>query len=174
MLWINLKENDTIDKALKKYKKKFEKTKVMRELSCKMDGFRHYTFLATWIFYYICREIAYSCPYQVDSQLILTEFRCINWHHLALRLLLPLSQNIYQLMRILPEDNLLFRFISIDLSAIEVPLVQNCCKDGMILYNNPLKDCSSWVCHKLIPTSNKLQPVWCCLFLSHLFPALRP
>ncbi|MBR9917093.1 30S ribosomal protein S21 [bacterium] len=32
MLLINLKETDTIDKALKKYKKKFEKTGVMREL----------------------------------------------------------------------------------------------------------------------------------------------
>ena len=32
MLIINLKETDTVDKALKKYKKKFEKTGVMREL----------------------------------------------------------------------------------------------------------------------------------------------
>lgn len=32
MLIINLKENDTIDKALKKYKKKFEKTGVVKEL----------------------------------------------------------------------------------------------------------------------------------------------
>ena len=32
MLVINLKETDTVDKALKKYKKKFEKTGVMREL----------------------------------------------------------------------------------------------------------------------------------------------
>ena len=32
MLLINLKENDTIDKALKKYKKKFEKTGVVKEL----------------------------------------------------------------------------------------------------------------------------------------------
>jgi small subunit ribosomal protein S21 len=32
MLVINLKENDTIDKALKKYKKKFEKTGVVKEL----------------------------------------------------------------------------------------------------------------------------------------------
>ena len=32
MLLINLKENDTIDKALKKYKKKFEKTGVIKEL----------------------------------------------------------------------------------------------------------------------------------------------
>ncbi len=32
MLIINLKENDTVDKALKKYKKKFERTGVMREL----------------------------------------------------------------------------------------------------------------------------------------------
>ena len=32
MLVINLKETDTIDKALKKYKKKFEKTGVIREL----------------------------------------------------------------------------------------------------------------------------------------------
>jgi small subunit ribosomal protein S21 len=32
MLLINLKEHDTIDKALKKYKKKFEKTGVVKEL----------------------------------------------------------------------------------------------------------------------------------------------
>ena len=32
MLLINLKENDTIDNALKKYKKKFEKTGVVKEL----------------------------------------------------------------------------------------------------------------------------------------------
>ena len=32
MLFINLKENDSIDKALKKYKKKFEKTGVIKEL----------------------------------------------------------------------------------------------------------------------------------------------
>ena len=32
MLLINLKENDSIDKALKKYKKKFEKTGVIKEL----------------------------------------------------------------------------------------------------------------------------------------------
>ena len=32
MLLINLKKNDTIDKALKKYKKKFEKTGVVKEL----------------------------------------------------------------------------------------------------------------------------------------------
>ena len=32
MLIINIKETDTVDKALKKYKKKFEKTGVMREL----------------------------------------------------------------------------------------------------------------------------------------------
>lgn len=32
MLIINLKDNDTIDKALKKYKKKFEKTGVIKEL----------------------------------------------------------------------------------------------------------------------------------------------
>ena len=32
MLLINLKENDTIDKALKMYKKKFEKTGVVKEL----------------------------------------------------------------------------------------------------------------------------------------------
>ena len=32
MLLINLKENDTIDKALKKYKKKFEKIGVVKEL----------------------------------------------------------------------------------------------------------------------------------------------
>ena len=32
MLLINLKENDKIDKALKKYKKKFEKTGVVKEL----------------------------------------------------------------------------------------------------------------------------------------------
>ncbi len=32
MLIINLKETDTIDKALKKYKKKFEKTGVIKQL----------------------------------------------------------------------------------------------------------------------------------------------
>ena len=32
MQLINLKENDTIDKALKKYKKKFERTGVVKEL----------------------------------------------------------------------------------------------------------------------------------------------
>ncbi|MBT6235369.1 MAG: 30S ribosomal protein S21 [Bacteroidetes bacterium] len=32
MLLINLKDTDTIDKALKKYKKKFEKTGVIKEL----------------------------------------------------------------------------------------------------------------------------------------------
>jgi small subunit ribosomal protein S21 len=32
MLLINLKENGTIDKALKKYKKKFERTGVVKEL----------------------------------------------------------------------------------------------------------------------------------------------
>lgn len=32
MLLINLKETDTIDKALKKYKKKFEKTGVIKQL----------------------------------------------------------------------------------------------------------------------------------------------
>jgi len=32
MLLINVKENESIDKALKRYKKKFEKTGVMREL----------------------------------------------------------------------------------------------------------------------------------------------
>jgi len=32
MLLINLKDTDSIDKALKKYKKKFEKTGVIKEL----------------------------------------------------------------------------------------------------------------------------------------------
>lgn len=32
MLIVPIKENDTIDKALKKFKKKFEKTGVVREL----------------------------------------------------------------------------------------------------------------------------------------------
>ncbi len=32
MLIINIKETDTIDKALKKYKKKFEKTGVIKQL----------------------------------------------------------------------------------------------------------------------------------------------
>jgi small subunit ribosomal protein S21 len=32
MLLIYLKQNDTIDKALKKYKKKFERTGVVKEL----------------------------------------------------------------------------------------------------------------------------------------------
>lgn len=37
MLLINLKENDTIDKALKKYKKKFERTGVMKELRVRKE-----------------------------------------------------------------------------------------------------------------------------------------
>jgi small subunit ribosomal protein S21 len=37
MLIINLKENDTIDKALKKYKKKFEKTGVIKELRARQQ-----------------------------------------------------------------------------------------------------------------------------------------
>lgn len=32
MLIVHIKENDTLEKALKKFKKKFEKTGVMREL----------------------------------------------------------------------------------------------------------------------------------------------
>ncbi|MEM9895494.1 MAG: 30S ribosomal protein S21 [Bacteroidota bacterium] len=32
MLQINVKENESIDRALKRYKKKFEKTGVLREL----------------------------------------------------------------------------------------------------------------------------------------------
>lgn len=32
MIIINLKENETLDRALKRYKKKFEKTGVLREL----------------------------------------------------------------------------------------------------------------------------------------------
>jgi small subunit ribosomal protein S21 len=32
MIIIDIKDNETIDKALKRYKKKFEKTGVMREL----------------------------------------------------------------------------------------------------------------------------------------------
>lgn len=32
MLVINVKENETIDKALKRFKKKFEKTKVLKQL----------------------------------------------------------------------------------------------------------------------------------------------
>jgi small subunit ribosomal protein S21 len=32
MLIISVKENETIDKALKRYKKKFEKVKMMRQL----------------------------------------------------------------------------------------------------------------------------------------------
>ncbi len=32
MLIINVKENESIDRALKRYKKKFEKTGVLREL----------------------------------------------------------------------------------------------------------------------------------------------
>ena len=32
MLIVSIKENDSIDKALKKFKKKFEKTGVIREL----------------------------------------------------------------------------------------------------------------------------------------------
>lgn len=37
MLLINLKEKDTIDKALKKYKKKFERTGVMKELRVRKE-----------------------------------------------------------------------------------------------------------------------------------------
>ena len=40
MLLINLKENDTIDKALKKYKKKFEKTGVVKELRERQQFFK--------------------------------------------------------------------------------------------------------------------------------------
>jgi small subunit ribosomal protein S21 len=32
MLLVTVKENESIDKALKRFKKKFEKTKVLREL----------------------------------------------------------------------------------------------------------------------------------------------
>lgn len=32
MLLISVKENETIDKALKRYKKKFEKVKIMKQL----------------------------------------------------------------------------------------------------------------------------------------------
>ena len=32
MLHVNVKENESIDKALKRYKKKFEKTGIMKEL----------------------------------------------------------------------------------------------------------------------------------------------
>lgn len=32
MIIINIKENESIDKALKRFKKKFEKTKVLREI----------------------------------------------------------------------------------------------------------------------------------------------
>lgn len=32
MLYIEIKENENIDKALKKFKKKFEKTQVLKEL----------------------------------------------------------------------------------------------------------------------------------------------
>jgi len=41
MLLINLKENDTIDKALKKYKKKFEKTGVVKELRERQQFTKH-------------------------------------------------------------------------------------------------------------------------------------
>ena len=41
MLLINLKENDTIDKALKKYKKKFEKTGVIKELRDRSISITH-------------------------------------------------------------------------------------------------------------------------------------
>ena len=148
--------------------------KVMRELSCKMDGSRPDIFLVTWRSYYICREIVYSCPCQVDFQLISVEFRCTSWCHLVFRPKLRLSRNIYQLMRTIPEDSLLFLSISIGLSAIEVLWVRNCCKDGMILWSNLLKDCFSWVCHKFIQASNKLRQVWCYWFLSHLFQVLGP
>lgn len=32
MIYINVKENDSLDKSLKKFKKKFEKTGVVKEL----------------------------------------------------------------------------------------------------------------------------------------------
>ena len=37
MLVINVKENESIDKALKRYKKKFEKTGVLRELRSRTE-----------------------------------------------------------------------------------------------------------------------------------------
>ena len=32
MIFVNIKENESLDRALKKFKKKFEKTGVLREL----------------------------------------------------------------------------------------------------------------------------------------------
>ncbi len=37
MLVINVKENESIDKALKRYKKKFEKTGVIKELRSRTE-----------------------------------------------------------------------------------------------------------------------------------------
>jgi small subunit ribosomal protein S21 len=37
MLIVNVKENESIDKALKRYKKKFEKTGVLRELRSRTE-----------------------------------------------------------------------------------------------------------------------------------------
>lgn len=36
MIIVQIKENETLDKALKRFKKKFEKTGVMRELRSRM------------------------------------------------------------------------------------------------------------------------------------------
>jgi small subunit ribosomal protein S21 len=36
MIYVNVKENESLDKALKKFKKKFEKTGVVKELRARM------------------------------------------------------------------------------------------------------------------------------------------
>jgi small subunit ribosomal protein S21 len=37
MIYINVKENESLDKALKKFKKKFEKTGVVKELRARQS-----------------------------------------------------------------------------------------------------------------------------------------
>ena len=41
MLIINIKENESIDKALKRFKKKFEKTGVLRQLRARTSFEKH-------------------------------------------------------------------------------------------------------------------------------------
>jgi len=41
MLIINVKENESVDRALKRFKKKFEKTGVLRELRSRKDFTKH-------------------------------------------------------------------------------------------------------------------------------------
>mgnify|MGYP000132619840 CR=1 FL=1 len=37
MIFVNIKENESLDRALKKFKKKFEKTGVLRELRARQQ-----------------------------------------------------------------------------------------------------------------------------------------